>query len=319
MTKRHIHKPWVKLHIRTLHNHEVARLPDSSYRRFMECIMFAGEERNKTVEEGREDAEGFLPDIDYMSWTLHVDGDSLRDDLSRLALSGLVELRPHSSGADRWYVVSFAKWQEPATDAERKRQERERSKEIRNKNKDIEEYYDTKVSQNVTPNARNVTKRKQAVTPLEQLVDHFTSKTTFEGNQNEPDYPAKWQRPLEAILAQAGDDVEAAKTLINESLEVAWGNNPQGKTYTVSDPYSLRKIAVNRVNGKRATATAGDDDAVWGKALECIKRGSVPGDDPRLSKAIKAVGWQTLAGATEYNQSEIKGRLIREYRNAATA
>jgi hypothetical protein len=119
------HKPWIKLHIKTLHNFQTAELSDSSYRRFMECLLFAGEERNNAIQEGRDQAEGFLPPVPYMAWTLHTTVQNLSDDLSRLALAGLVSIEKDEEGVDRWFVTHFAKWQAPSSAAERMQQYRD--------------------------------------------------------------------------------------------------------------------------------------------------------------------------------------------------
>ncbi len=45
--------------------------------------------------------------------------------LSGLAKRGLLELRPHDDGADRWFVTNFAKRQAPLTPAERQKRSRD--------------------------------------------------------------------------------------------------------------------------------------------------------------------------------------------------
>lgn len=177
--KRQIYKPWVKLHIRMLHNHEIAQLPDSSYRRFTECVLFAGEEHNRAIEEKREVIEGILPDIGYMAWILHVTVAALTDDLSRLALAGLVEL--HESG--RWFVTNFAKWQAPSTDAERQQTYRERTKneekEVRVRDRVIDDVtVVTKQSQSVTsravqPQPSMTTQAHPAIKAMQQVTSYW--------------------------------------------------------------------------------------------------------------------------------------------------
>lgn len=119
--RRKIFKPWVKLHIRLLSNEDVAELPDSSKWRFIECLLLAGEERNRAIEAGEEQDDGYLPTLKRMAYVLRTPQQALQDDLSRLAMAGLMELREHPDGTERWYVTHFIKWQEGTPDAERQR------------------------------------------------------------------------------------------------------------------------------------------------------------------------------------------------------
>ncbi len=103
-------KYWLKLYHEMVDDPKVAMLPDSSYRRFVECMLFAGE-----LDEG-----GNLPPIELMAWRLHLDETSLAQDMSRLALAGLVELKE----GGRWFVTKFAERQAPASSTERSRRSR---------------------------------------------------------------------------------------------------------------------------------------------------------------------------------------------------
>lgn len=107
-------KYYLKLFHEMLDDPKVARLPDSSYRRFIECLLLAGE-----TYEG-----GYLPPLMDMAWRLRLDETSLSDDMTRLALSGLVEIKPNG----RWFVTKFAERQAPVSDAERQQRSREASK-----------------------------------------------------------------------------------------------------------------------------------------------------------------------------------------------
>ncbi len=223
--QRQIHKPWVKLHLRTLHNHVVAQLPDSSYRRFIECLLFAGEERNKMVEEKREIIEGLLPDTGYMAWTLHVSVESLTDDMSRLAMAGLVELYD----GNRWYVTNFAKWQAPSTDTERQREyrakEKESTKEKENKDKEIEErgriIEDVTV---VTSLSQNVTNTAASPPPLviSQSIDRTPQgfqKVNGYHPPMKPESPTKPQRP-EAERQAIGNLINAIVDVTGKSAKL---------------------------------------------------------------------------------------------------
>ena len=108
---------WLKLYYEMLDDPKVARLPDSSYRRFIECLLLAGE----------TDSGGLLPAIEDMSWRLRLSETALSQDMSRLAMAGIVELREHDQG-ERWFVTKFADRQAAVSGAERVKRHRERNK-----------------------------------------------------------------------------------------------------------------------------------------------------------------------------------------------
>lgn len=89
---------WVKLWIEMLDDRKTASLPDSLWRRFVECILLAAE-----VNDG-----GRLPAVNDMAWRVRVDVDTMSSDLSRLSLSGLTELMEDGV---TWKVTNFAKRQ----------------------------------------------------------------------------------------------------------------------------------------------------------------------------------------------------------------
>lgn len=97
-------KYWLKLYHEMLDDPKVARLPDSSYRRFIECILLAGE----------LDEAGYLPPVMDMAWRLRLDETTLTQDLARLASSELLEIKPDG----RWFVTSFEKRQKGLTKQE---------------------------------------------------------------------------------------------------------------------------------------------------------------------------------------------------------
>lgn len=113
---------WIKTPTVWLDDPRVAALPDSIYRRYVECNLLAKDE-----ETADEATRGFIPDIPLAAWRLHIQPDVLADDLARLALAGLMELRRHPDGGERWFVTHYPATQRAATDAERKQQGRERS------------------------------------------------------------------------------------------------------------------------------------------------------------------------------------------------
>lgn len=111
-----------------LDDRKTATLPDSSWRRFVECILLA-----KELDEG-----GYLPAVADMAWRLRVDPDALDDDLTRLALAGLLERREQ----DRWFVINFTKRQAHMSGNERVTRHRQ--------SKRIQEYYEDDGNELVT-------------------------------------------------------------------------------------------------------------------------------------------------------------------------
>ena len=97
---------------------KTASLPDSSWRRFVECILLA-------METNRG---GVLPAVPDMAWRLRVTTETMGDDMTRLALAGLV----HLNDKDEWVVTNFTKRQAAvpvtgrvASHRERKRREKQ--------------------------------------------------------------------------------------------------------------------------------------------------------------------------------------------------
>lgn len=111
---------WIKLYYDLLDDWKVGNLPDSLKWRFIQCLLMAGE-----LREG-----GFLPPLEKMAYRIRpITSEALNDDLSRLAKPGLVELRVHEDGSERWFVSKFEERQKPSEAAERMREYRKRKKE----------------------------------------------------------------------------------------------------------------------------------------------------------------------------------------------
>jgi len=108
---------WAKLWIEMLDDRKTASLPDSSWRRFVECILLAMEKNE----------DGLLPSVQDMAWRLRVTPETMNDDLTRLALGGLVELVADG----QWKVTNFTKRQAAIPMADRVASFREREKKKR--------------------------------------------------------------------------------------------------------------------------------------------------------------------------------------------
>lgn len=109
---------WLKMYHEALTDPKLATLPDNLWRRFWECCILAGMQR-----EG-----GFLPDLHDIAFYARTPEETLRSELGGLAMRGLLELRLDESKRERWYVTNFATRQAPSGDAERMRQWRKRQK-----------------------------------------------------------------------------------------------------------------------------------------------------------------------------------------------
>lgn len=106
---------WAKLWIEMLDDRKTGALPDSSWRRFVECILLA-------METNRD---GVLPSVPDMAWRLRVTPETMADDLTRLALAGLVSLNE----SDEWVVTNFTKRQAAIPVSERVASHRARKKQ----------------------------------------------------------------------------------------------------------------------------------------------------------------------------------------------
>ena len=116
---------WIKLYYDMLDDYKVGNLPDSLKWRFIQCLLVAGETQE----------DGFLPPVDKMSFRIRpITPESLNDDLSRLAKPGLVELKTHPDGDERWFVTKFEERQGKISNAERQRSWRARKAATQDEN-----------------------------------------------------------------------------------------------------------------------------------------------------------------------------------------
>lgn len=118
---------WIKLYYDLLDDWKVGNLPDSLKWRFIQCLLVAG--------EARED--GFLPPLEKFAYRIRpITPESLNDDLSRLARPGLVELKMHPDGTERWFVTKFLERQSSRSNAERQQAWRSRQSSTPEQNGD---------------------------------------------------------------------------------------------------------------------------------------------------------------------------------------
>lgn len=114
------HYIYVRVYLDILDDPKVGLLPDSVKWRFISCLVLAGE-----VNE-----EGFLPDMPTAAFRLRTTEETLRSELQMLAQRGLVELRLHPDGEERWFVTNFAKRQAPLSSTERSRKHRAKKEKL---------------------------------------------------------------------------------------------------------------------------------------------------------------------------------------------
>lgn len=114
---QHGRNHWIKLYIEMNHDPKIGLLTDDLKWRFTSILLLAGE----------MGSDGFLPEIGEMAWTLRTSPDTLAGQMRTLAGRGLVELRPHPEGDERWFITKFAERQAPSTNAERQKQWRNRN------------------------------------------------------------------------------------------------------------------------------------------------------------------------------------------------
>jgi len=126
---------WIKLYHDILDDHKVGLLPRAARWTFVSCLILAGEEQDG----------GFLPEMERMLFRLRFDSEAeLEGEMSLLARRGLVELRLHPDGSERWYVTHFAERQASMSGAERQKRRRSPQRDAQ-RNDDV-----TSVSRNVT-------------------------------------------------------------------------------------------------------------------------------------------------------------------------
>lgn len=110
---------WIKLYVEMLDDPKVGLLPDAVKWRWVSSLLLAGE-----LNE-----DGYLPDINDAAWRLHTNVETLQGEMRTLAGRGLVELREHPDGGERWFIPAFVKRQEAATSTERSRNLRHRRRQ----------------------------------------------------------------------------------------------------------------------------------------------------------------------------------------------
>lgn len=243
-------KYWIKLYHEMLDDPKVAKLEDSAYRRFVECLLLAGE-----MDEG-----GFLPPLSDMAWRLRLPDDTMQSNMTRLALAGLVELREYSPTEERWFVSKFDKRQAPMKKAEymrRLREERQNSAYYSGSDEDVTEHVTNGNADKIREDTDKHTARASAppsppdetyemAATLEQVVKN--RKTT----RNETEFMelAQWlvdqgatSDGLRAFAAWFGqfDDAPWLTNVRNE-----WGNYTNGRPPSFAGKSRAKRNGANK-------------------------------------------------------------------------
>jgi len=154
---------WAKLWIEMIDDRKTASLPDSSWRRFVELILLA-------METNRG---GVLPAVPDMAWRLRVTTETMGDDMTRLALAGLV----HLNDKDEWVVTNFTKRQAAVPVTERVASHRERKRREKQEEPPVDETPEQRDSNdNVTAELSNGN---------EHVTIRSTDKTRLDQNRQE--------------------------------------------------------------------------------------------------------------------------------------
>lgn len=172
---QHGRNHWIKLYIEMNHDPKIGLLTDDLKWRFTSILLLAGE----------MGSDGFLPEIGEMAWTLRTSPDTLAGQMRTLAGRGLVELRPHPEGDERWFITKFAERQAPSTNAERQKQWRNRNAPV-------------------TP----VTKRNAKVTP--ETEAEAEAETEAEGERSGAIAPAP-PAPVDPPFQPVPEEVQKQK------------------------------------------------------------------------------------------------------------
>lgn len=173
---------WIKLYVEMLDDPKVGLLPDSVKWRWVSVLLQAGE-----LNE-----DGYLPDVNDMAWRLHTNVETLQGEMRTLAGRGLVELREHGEGDERWFITAFAKRQAAANSTERSRMSRHRNRQ-QSGNDD-----ETAMQRNV-PNSLHKQKQKQ----------NTETETDGDVRTPPPSQPSRAPKPKPSMISNAHPAVRA--------------------------------------------------------------------------------------------------------------
>ncbi len=203
---------WIKLYVEMNHDPKIGLLTDDLKWRFVSVLLLAGE-----IDDG-----GFLPEINDMAWKLHAVPETVAGQMRTLAQRGLVELKQHADGSERWFVTHFAERQAPSTNAERQRLWRKRSSSDHGSNEAVTKR-NAKVTQELPQKQKQKQKQKQNTETEQQqkravaaaaagLPAEYTEMLQRHGI----DHAKTWSELAPVLL-----EVDDAETLVEECIAAA--------------------------------------------------------------------------------------------------
>jgi len=158
--------------------------------------------------------------------------------------------------------------------------------------------------------------------PIEELDRHFHAITLLHPPVDPKSYVRTWEEPLRTFLAHAQGDVEKAKELIAQAVELARNPTWRERPYPISNPHSVVNIGTQQIarsqDEARPAAAVADDDTLWQRAVAAVTRSDYT--DGRLKAAIYAIGGTgRIRSANGHDTESLKRSLGHAYRNAAPA
>jgi hypothetical protein len=335
------HTHWIKLYVEMLDDPKVGLLPDSIKWRFTSVLLMAGE-----LNEG-----GFLPDVDEMAWRLRVPPETLQSEMRMLSGRGLVELRLHADGGERWFITKFADRQAPSKNALRQRSWRERhsgdgdsvtnnvtSNDSHNNNNNVIDY--TKPRNGNAPETETETETESKngadaatdrptdfsyalggptdpLDPRAIIEKYLRAKINHPASTDARTYGREWLDPIVKMLELAGGDVALAQSLIDKAIaEARRPKEKDGRPYKIVRPLGLLPFYQTQADDITLAAVAVEADTVWKQVKAALVNGYATAE-PRLQSAMKAVGWLTLKESKERDEAKLREAVFNAYRNTA--
>ena len=329
---------WIKLYVEMLDDPKVGLLPDAVKWRWVSSLLLAGE-----LNE-----DGFLPDINDAAWRLHTNVETLQGEMRTLAGRGLVELREHPGGGERWFIPAFAKRQEALTSTDRSRNLRQRRRQngdetamqrnVAKKSLNTETETETEVGtasaaegiptdlptdfpEFLTPAqvAAIVDDRQKLNDPVVILEDYIAGRISGKPDSRKSEYDRDWRMPILQMITLTDGDTALAKTLIDAALiEARKPKVKDGQPYRIVRPHGLLPFFQTQLDNHRAAVATTDDDSLWQRAIAAVKRREFT--DERLRAAVHAIGGSSrIASANGRDADALKRSLGHAYRNVAAA
>lgn len=244
---------WIKLYVEMIDDPKVGILPDAIKWRWVSALLLAGE-----LNE-----DGFLPDVNDMAWRLHTNVETLQGEMRTIAGRGLVELKEHPDGSERWFIKAFAKRQAPATGTERSRMSRHRARQGSSNDTPDDTQRNVASSlhkQKQKQNTETVIEGERGRTPTQEPAMYSQAHSAVRAMQEVTTYwPGEVTHPI--IIEKLGDAPDVRTLGRAYQLWMTNGNNPRNYA-GICDWYNELRRDPNWTpqarfkNGKATTAAA---------------------------------------------------------------